>query len=180
MKNIILTVITMFIAIGLSGCTPALLDGVSPEGKAYNGAINRKVDSTSGIDLKIFTMEESDPKIKFDMLIKAAAKDYKKRGVEYFSLSTLVSSNNAYVNSGMNHLITNSKDTMDYCFPNAFGLEKKCKPLENEKIVLYFRGEQKDYFRPQWSVKEVLATVTQEDKELVLKEVESKELLRIK
>lgn len=168
MKNVILTVITMFVTIGFSGCTPALLDGVNPEGKNYNGAYNKEVDSMQGWDLRIFTTEGNNPKEKFDILVKNAAIEYQKRGVEYFSVSQ------------GSPLITNYKDTIDYCYPNSFGLEKKCAGLDNEKLILQFRGEVVNYFKPQWSVKEVLATMTPQDKILILKEVNAKDLYKIK
>ncbi len=165
MKNIILTIITIFTAIGFSGCAPALLDGVNPEGKNYNAAY--AVDSTV-CDLEIFTTEGDNPKEKLDILIKTAATYYQTKGVEYFFVSHV------------NPLITNYKDTIDYCYPNAFGLEKKCKGLENEKLVLKFRSETVNYFKPQWSVKEVLATITPQDKKLIMKNVKTKDLFMIK
>lgn len=168
MKNIILTVITMFVAIGFSGCAPALLDGVNPEGKNYNAAYSKDVDSMSGVDFRVFTTEGDNPKEKFDILVKHAAIEYQKRGIGYFSVSHT------------NPLITNYKDTIDYCYPNAFGLEKKCAGLDNEKLVLNFRGETVNYFKPQWSVKEVLSTITPQDKKLILKEVKAKDLYIIK
>lgn len=167
MKNIILTIIAMFVTIGFTGCAPSILEGVNPEGKNYNGAYNQEVDSMQGWDLRIFTTEGKNPKEKFDILVKNAAIEYQKRGVEYFSVSQ------------GNPLITNYKDTMDYCYPNAFGLEEKCKLLDNEKLILQFRGESLSYFKPQWSVKSVLASLKPEEK-LILKEVNAKDLYKMK
>ena len=39
MKNILLSLIAIFITLGFSGCAPQFLNGVSPQGKDYNSAI---------------------------------------------------------------------------------------------------------------------------------------------
>ncbi len=165
MKILVLTIIALFVAMGFTGCAPALLDGVNPEGKNYNAAY---AVNNENYDFEIYTTEGSNPKEKLDILIKTAATHYKTKGVEYFSMTHV------------NPLITNYKDSLEYCYPNAFGLEAKCKGLENERLVLHFRSEAVNYYKPQWSVKEVLANITPQDKKLILKEVKAKDLVIIK
>ena len=82
MKNILLSLIAIFITLGFSGCAPQFLNGVSPQGKDYNSAINRD----SG-NLKIMTTVEEDIKKRLPILVKAAALEFKKQGYEYFTLN---------------------------------------------------------------------------------------------
>ena len=179
MRNLFITIIAIFVVFAFNGCSPKMLEGVNPEGKAYNGAINTK-QSEEGLELKIMTFAETNPKARFDLIVKAAAKEFDKKGIQYFSIVPIVYNNGGVAGLGISSFVTNTNDAWNYCFPSAFGLEVKCKSIEFEKPVFTFRGEVKDYFRPQWSVKEVLATISKEDKELILKEISSKEINNVK
>lgn len=179
MKNVLIMIVAMFVAFGFSGCAPQMLEGVNPEGKSYNSAINTK-QGEDGLELKIMTFAETNPKARFDLIVKAAAKEFDKKGIKYFTILNDLYNNGFVTGLGLSNMITNTNDAWNYCFPSAFGLEVKCKPMEFDKPVYSFRGEAKDYFRPQWSVKEVLATISKEDKELILKEISSKEINNVK
>ena len=176
MKNILLSLIAIFITLGFSGCAPQFLNGVSPQGKDYNSAINRD----SG-NLKIMTTVEEDIKKRLPILVKAAALEFKKQGYEYFTLNPNLMYGIYPVNSGMNMYITNAKDMLDYCFPNAYGLETKCDKLEKSRLSFFiFSPANKSLETPTWSVKEVIEDnfYNIETEELVFKELNSTEMLK--
>ena len=170
----------IIIALGFTGCgSPKFLDGVSPTGKDFNSAISR--DNTAN-NLKLMTIVESNNiKKKFPLLIKAAAIEFKKQGVEYFSVSRHLMNGPFSFDSGMNENLTNAKDMLDYCFPNAFGLEVKCAKMETAKKSFYtFRPEVKSFNKPLWSVKEILEDnfYNIDAEELVFKELTYSESIK--
>ena len=182
MRNLVLCLIAIIVALGFTGCgSPKFLDGVSPAGKDFNGAINRTNPENN---LKIMTIVESDNiKKKFPILVKAAAIEFKKQGIEYFSVSRHLMNGPFGFDSGMNENITNAKDMLDYCFPNAFGLEVKCAKMETAKKSFYtFKPEVKSFNKPLWSVKEVLEDnfYNIETDELVFKELTYSESIKAK
>ena len=182
MNKINLYLVAIIIALGFTGCgSPKFLDGVSPVGKDFNSAINKENPENN---LKLMTIIESDNiKKKFPLLVKAAALEFKKQGIEYFSVSRYLMNGPFGFDSGMNENITNAKDMLDYCFPNAFGLEVKCAKMETAKKSFYtFRPEVKSFNKPLWSVKEVLedSFYNIETDELVLKELTYSESIKAK
>lgn len=178
MKNIILSLIITFIALGFTGCgSPRFLDGVSPQGKDFNSAISKE-----NSQVKIMTTVENDNiKKKLPILIKAAAKEFEKQNIEYFTVSSLLMNGPFGVESGMNNNITNAKDMLDYCYPKAFGLEIKCEKLEKAKYSFFtFIPKTKSFDKPQWSVKEVLedSFYDIESEELIFKELTAIEAIK--
>jgi hypothetical protein len=178
MKNIILSLIITFIALGFTGCgSPRFLDGVSPQGKDFNSAISKE-----NSQVKIMTTVENDNiKKKLPILIKAAAKEFEKQNIEYFTVSSLLMNGPFGVESGMNNNITNAKDMLDYCYPKAFGLEIKCEKLEKAKYSFFtLIPKTKSFDKPQWSVKEVLedSFYDIESEELIFKELTAIEAIK--
>lgn len=176
MKNYVLSLMAIFLALGFTGCAPQFLNGVSPEGKDYNSAINRDNNS-----LKLMTIAEEDINKRLPILVKAAAIEFKKQGYEYFTLSPSLMYGAYSVNSGMNMYITNAKDMLDYCFPKSYGLEGKCDKLEKSKLSFFvFKPTNKSLEIPTWSVKEVLEDnfYNIKTEELIFKELNSNEVLK--
>lgn len=177
MKKVSLYLTVIILALVFTGCgSPKFLNGLSSEGKDFNSAINRDIDNNN---IKIMTTVEKDIKKRLPIIVKAAAKEFKKQNVEYFSLSSTIQNGPFLLKSGMNRYITNAKDMLDYCFPSSFGLEVKCEKLETaHKAFLIFTPEEKSFDRPQWSVKEVLEDnfYNIETEELIFKELDLKEL----
>jgi hypothetical protein len=180
MKKLGMYLVSIIIALGLTGCgSPKFLDGVSPAGKDFNSGVNR-----DNGNLKLMTTVESDNiKKRFPLLVKAAAIEFKKQGVEYFSIYNSYLIGPFGFESGMNENITNGKDMFNYCFPNAFGLEVKCSAMEKSKNAFFiFKAEVKSFEKPLWSVKEVLEDnfYNIDSEQLVFKELTMKETFNLK
>lgn len=174
MKNIVKLLIIGLVGVCFTGCSLKILDGQDPiTGKDYNGVINKD----DGV-IKIAVDINLNEKERIALIIKKAALEFKKDKTTGFTLDRIIYSNGKARETGMSSLTTNITDLFDYCYPNSFGLETKCKYLDSENATFIFRADSNNYFNSTWSVEEVLNDNTfKTDIELILKEVTARESL---
>lgn len=156
MKKILTLIMLIATIFALTGC-----GAIQPKIGSGNHNIIKinkiKVEEgNKGESFFVSIKADSEPIEKIATIIERAAIEFKKEGVEYFSISPNFFFTEKIPN-GILPYVTDIESLKAFCFPEGGGLEQKCKPLTGTVVKLFIKEENSNlYVKPTWSVEEVL------------------------
>lgn len=95
--------------------------------------------------IKIKSKLGLEPNEQIAILLKEASLILKDKGYKYFTPQI-----------AFPIYLTDFDSVIKYCYPKQYGLEDKCARFDRGYITIQFKGMEKDFQTPTWSIAQVL------------------------